>query len=388
MTRAYEVVLVHEGLADFANEVKEAVIDSTQKILSKSGEIDFREVNSCDDLCETKDQRHVVVLYLGNRAGSTSQMVNSILNTAIENSISVLPVVRKSDPGSVTDKLPQSVRFLNAIDWEEDRSRTLVALQQMLGLEETERKVFISYCRAETREVADQLYDALSRRNFDVFLDRFSVPPGADFPKKLAQELADKAFVILLESPGVRKSRWIEHEISYAQIHRISILAVTMPGLDSESVPNVDEAFRLRLCSTDLAGDKLTDESLKRILGEVELRHAQALRRRREQLLGSLREKLVKDGGCCRPVEDWAVVAPLPGGGHSVFLLTPRRPSPDDLYHLHQIRSKASRDARGNLKAALVHASEDIDVAQKSLLDWIREGKGLDVLLLPDFNWS
>ncbi len=389
MTRAYEVVIVHEGLAGFANEVKEAVIDSTQKILSQSGEIDFREVNSCDDLCETKDQRHVVVLYLGNRAGSTSQVVDSILHTAIENSISVLPVVRKSDPGSVTEKLPESVRFLNAVDWEEDSGRTLVALQQMLGLEEKERKVFISYFREETREVADQLYDALSRRNFDVFLDRFSVPPGADFPKKLAQELADKAFVILLKSPGVQDSKWIEYEIFYALSHRIPILAVTMPGVDSESFPYVAEAFRLPLCSTDLADKgKLTDESLKRILGAVELRHAQALRRRREQLLGSLREKLVKDGGCCRPVEDWAVVAPLPGEGNSVFLLTPRRPNPGDLYQLHQIRSKASRDAGGNLKAALVHASEDIYVAQKSLLDWIREGKGLDVLLLPDFNWS
>ena len=388
MARPYEVVIVHEGLAGFADEVKEAVIGSTEKILSESGAIDFREVNSCDYLCEIKDQRHVVVLYLGSKAGSASQMVNSILHTALENSISVLPVVRKSDPGSVTEKLPKSVEFLNAVDWEEDHVQTLATLRQMLGLDEKERKVFISYCRAETREVADQLYDALSRRNFEVFVDRFSLLPGADFPKKLDQELADKAFVILLESPGVRKSRRIEHEISYALSHHISILPVAMPGVDSESFPYVAEAFRLPLCSTDLAGDKLTDESLERILGEVELRHARALRRRREQLLGSLRAKLVKDGGCCRPVEDWAVVASVPRGGHSVFSLTPRRPSPGDLYHLHQIHSKASRDAGGNLKAALVHASEDIDVAQESLLDWIREGKGLDILLLPDFNLS
>ena len=100
MTGAYEVVIVHEGLAGFANEVKEVLIDSTEKILSQSGAIAFREASSRDDLCEIKDQRHVVVLYLGNKAGSASQVVNSILHTALENSISVLPVVRKSDPGS------------------------------------------------------------------------------------------------------------------------------------------------------------------------------------------------------------------------------------------------------------------------------------------------
>ena len=396
MTRAYRVVIVHDGLAGFADEVKEAVIDSTEKILSQSGVIDFREVNSCDDLCEIQDlyeiqdpKRHVVVLYLGNKAGSTSNVVNSTLDTALKHAISVLPVIRESDPGSVAEKLPKSVKLLNAVDWDEDRDRALVALRQMLGLEEAERKVFISYYREETTEVAVQLYDALSRRNFDVFLDRFSVSPGADFPEELDQELAGKAFVVLLESPGVQESRWIQHEISYALSHRIGILAVAMPSVESGSVSLVDEAFRLRLCSTDFSGNsQLTDESLERILSKIELRHAQALRRRREQLLGSLREKLLQDGGCCRPVDDWAVVASVSGGGRSVFLLTPRPPSPRDLYHLHQIRSNVSLDAGSDLQAALVHASENIDVEQESLLDWIREGRGLDVRLLPDFNLS
>ena len=40
MTRAYRVVIVHDGLVGcFADEVKEAVIDSTEKILSQSGEL-------------------------------------------------------------------------------------------------------------------------------------------------------------------------------------------------------------------------------------------------------------------------------------------------------------------------------------------------------------
>ena len=389
MTRPYEVVIVHEGLDDWARAVKESVRETVETILSQSEAVGFREVNSSDDLYELRNpDHHVVVLYLGNRAGGQSEAINSVLNMALENSISVLPVVRRSDPGDVEEKLPQSVQLLNAADWNEDRSQALTALRQMLGLEESERKVFISYSRQESSEVAFQLHDALSRRKFDVFLDRFSVQPGEDFQRKLDQELADKAFVVLLESPGVRKSRWIQHEVVYALNHRIGVLAVTMPSVGSESVSAVPEAFRLRLCPTECAnGRGLTDKALERVLGKIEIGHAQALRRRREQLLGSLREKLVKDGGCCRPVEDWAIVASVPVKGTSVFLITPRRPRPSDLYHLYQVRSNAVFDAGSDLKAVLVHATENISCEQKYVLDWVREGRGLDVMLLQGFNF-
>ncbi len=389
MTRPYEVVIVHEDLDDWAREVKESVRETGETILSQSEAIGCREVNSRDDLCELSNpEHHVVVLYLGNRAGGQSEAINSALNMALENSISVLPVVRQSDPGDVEEKLPQSVQLLNAADWNEDRGRALTALRQMLGLEESERKVFISYSRQESSEIAFQLHDALSRRKFDVFLDRFSVQPGEDFQRKLDQELADKAFVVLLESPGVRESRWIQHEISYALDHRIGVLAVTMPSVGSESVSVVHEAFRLRLCPTEFAGGgELTDKALERVLSEIELRHAQALRRRREQLLGSLREKLVKDGGCCRPAADWAVVASVPGEGTSAFLITPRSPCPSDLYRLYQIRSNAVSYAGSDLKAVLVHATENISCEQESLIDWVKEGWGLDVLVLQDFNF-
>ena len=65
-------------------------------------------------------------------------------------------------------------------------------------------RIFISYRRLETLPVALQLFDRLTHEGFDVFLDRFSIPPGYDFQRRLNQELEDKSMVILLESGSLK----------------------------------------------------------------------------------------------------------------------------------------------------------------------------------------
>ena len=93
------------------------------------------------------------------------------------------------------------------------------------------------------------------RSRFDVFLDRFALPPGEDFQKRLDEDLGDKAFVVLLESSDLRNSPWVQHEITYAHSHRIEVLALTLPGVvEAQLVPAIDEAFRIRLSEGDWAG--------------------------------------------------------------------------------------------------------------------------------------
>src|SRR5258708_26498777 len=55
------------------------------------------------------------------------------------------------------------------------------------------------------------LFRSLARARFDVFLDRFSVPPGEDFQQRLDRDVGDKAFIVVIESPGLRSSRSEEH---------------------------------------------------------------------------------------------------------------------------------------------------------------------------------
>jgi hypothetical protein len=236
--------------------------------------------------------------------------------------------------------------------------------------------------------MAIQLHTALVQRQFDVFLDRFSVPPGVDFQERLDEDLCDKAFVVLLESSNLRDSRWVQHEISYAHSHRIDLLAVTMPSVaDADLVPAIDDAFRIRLAEDDLEedGETLSERSRDVILGRIEVAHARSVRRRREQLVGSLTDSLLRDGCNCDSVEEWSVLATARDRRPAVFFVTARRPQPEDLRTLHFVCGRVTEHLGiHDVSASVAHDVEHVTEQHRGLLEWVAEPRSLDVKRLLD----
>jgi hypothetical protein len=91
-------------------------------------------------------------------------------------------------------------------------------------------RVFISYRRDDCATFAEQLFDALSREIFDVYLDRFRTLPGTNFVERIRSELADKACVVLLDSRGVALSPWVEGEYAFARLYKLGLMAIDLPG--------------------------------------------------------------------------------------------------------------------------------------------------------------
>lgn len=244
---------------------------------------------------------------------------------------------------------------------------------QIRGRSGGRRNEFLSYVRKDPSSLAIQLHTALAQRRYDVFLDRFAVPPGIDFQERLDQDLGDKAFVVLLESENVQESRWVEHEVSYALSHAISILAVTLPGLAKRQlVPAVDDSFRVRLDAGDLDGNssELNEGGLRKILDRIEWAHARALQRRRKELTGSLRKSMELTGHDLAPVEEWTVLAKK-NDDRRIYTLTPRRPRPEDLFALGGIKGRlASQMPHAPLGASLVHDAA-LSADHQDLLRWI-----------------
>lgn len=382
MSPSYEVVLIHHDLVDFACEVENAIRTAANKVLIRPELLDVKY-----DLSEVGPDSHVAVVYLGSAAGSRDRGIAAALGVVVSGAIPVLPIVRSRETGTVREKLPAVIEHINAADWDNESVATLLTLLGMLGLVEKERKVFLSYRRSESTPMAVQLHTELVRRRFDVFLDRFALNPGEDFQKRLDEDLGDKAFVVLLESSDLHSSPWVEHEIAYAHSHRIDVLAITLPGVStSQLVPAIDEAFRIRLSESDCAQDgQLTAWRLGSILERIELAHAKALRRRREQMLGSLRDQLFRYGCACWPVKDWAILATATCKIPSVFLVTPRRPEPEDLHAAHLVRSDvAAKIGDDSLSGAVVHEVEHISDERRSVLSWIAESGHLNVKTLRE----
>ena len=162
----------------------------------------------------------------------------------------------------------------------------------------------------------------------------------------------------------------------------VSLPRVTEPEL----VPAIDEAFRIRLTPNDCKPcGQLTANALDIILERIELAHAKALRRRREQMLGSLRDHLRRDGCASSPIDDWALLATATRKRPEVFLVTPRRPQPEDLYALHLVRADAAKKTgHSGLAGAVVHEVEDIGRERRAVLTWIGDSRRLKVKRLRE----
>lgn len=188
MAAAYQIVLAHNNLDAFAAEVECAVGNVATELSIDPSIIEFSTQLT---------QRRIpqVVAYLGTDDDGQRDELDEIVHRALESDVSILPVVKVDESEDVTVKLPESIAHINAASWQEPGTIVAALLLEILGLVEKERKLFISYKRSETSELAEQLHTELEKRRFDVFLDRFSVEPGVDFQRRLDEDLGDKAFV-------------------------------------------------------------------------------------------------------------------------------------------------------------------------------------------------
>ncbi len=186
------------------------------------------------------------------------------------------------------------LRRVHATPWQTRIGETVPGILSRAGVTTSQARIFISYSRAETLPLAMQLSDALTHEGFDVLLERFSVSPGQDFQRRLEQELADKSMVLLLESKGIRLSKWTQLEIDFAKRRRLGLMSITMPDVN----PGAKLAIhaRIDLAVTDFESEpklvrapgetteqwsELSMVALDRVVADVKASHFEALYRRR-----------------------------------------------------------------------------------------------------------
>ena len=276
----------------------------------------------------------------------------------------ILPVY----PSGVT-ALPRELGHLQICSWSSSIGQIVPAVLAAAGIGAENFRVFISYKRDDTRELAEQLFDALSKIQFDVFLDRFRIPPAANFQTRLRQELADKAMVVLLESARAARSDWIRLEVAYARKHRLGLMAVTLP--QAPPVRGIRDSMRERV-SVDSAGCLLAGD-LDRVCRRVQREHQKAILRRRYFLRQAVARALLWAGaatpsyGAGGPVRTGSGVPPW--RGYSIWL-TPR---PAELSDFHA--SHASRQAGERL--VLIGPADALEPARRASLDWLARQTGI-----------
>lgn len=147
-----------------------------------------------------------------------------------------------NDPRSV---LPPAMATEVSLFWTGTPCQVLDEILELALLTREHRRVFVSYAHNDGQSLAEEVFEEMSQRRFDVYLDRFRTPPGSDFLERIEDELIDKAMVVVVETPGALGSAWVRHEVISALNRRLGLAALN-PG-KGRGFDFIAEAFRHRL---------------------------------------------------------------------------------------------------------------------------------------------
>ena len=197
----------------------------------------------------------------------------------------ILPVFNLADRDRVSAVLGDSLGKRNVAFWEKSILELPLTLLARAGVTTLDRRAFISYRRSDASPIADQLFDALHWRNFDLFLDRVSVEPGVDFQASLFAQLSHKSLVIVLNSESFPNSEWTKAEIRFARERRLSLIILRLPdskdGLGAtaseEIVVEPEDIEKVEVTGFPRKQSRLLPASLDRLVQQIAFQHDREL---------------------------------------------------------------------------------------------------------------
>ena len=373
MNTTYEIQVIQTDRADWLTELRAAVAEELLDVgLHRTVAVAVTEASPPMDVPS-------IAVYLGSANAASDTAVAAEVEQALANGLVVIPVVE--DLSRFVADVPPALVSVNGFSWTGgDAARRLArTLLAELGIEDSQRRVFISHKRDDGLGAAEQLHDALSHEGFSPFIDRFAIPHGKRVQEAIADALEDHAFLLVLETPQAHVSPWVFDEVDYALSHTMGTLIIRWPG-DTTPVPGSNDLPRLPLSASDLTADPhgydvLTEAALDRVVAAVEAAHAHGLVRRRRMLIRSIEEAAAASGaGACVPLPGWRLLVEH-GGVATLLGITPRLPTASDLHLLDAARVEVPSDP----SAVLVHSARALRHELSVYLTWVAGDRNLEL---------
>jgi TIR domain len=214
----------------------------------------------------------------------------------LSRAIPVLPVV--SSLTRVRAELPTQLWPINCLEYgAAGAGRIASAMLECAGLLPRQRRIFLSYRRDEARQAALQLFDALSARLFDVFLDTHAIAPAEDFQSALWHRLCDADVLLMLDTPTYFDSRWTSAEFGRALAKGVTVLRVEWPDLTPSIRTATTSRAELLATEIDVSTGCLADSAIERICTQVEAARSEGIAVRHVNMVGRIQNEVERIGG-------------------------------------------------------------------------------------------
>lgn len=289
MSFLYHLAVLGAPSAEQISELETAVADAVSRFgLKLSQEIGW-EVVPAD--FTPHQQRSAAVVFFGG-VGADHPSLPGLLRGGVP----VVPVV--SDLGRVATDVPEILQPLNCLSYTNGGAkRVATALLECAGLLPKQRRVFVSYRRDEARQAALQMFDALSARHFDVFLDTHSIAPAEEFQTMLWHRLCDSDVLLMLDTPDYFNSRWTAAEFGRALAKGISVLRVGWPEAKCSARLATANLAELNASELDVTSGRVSDNAINRICLQLEEVRSKSHAVRTVNLVSNLRIGIESIGG-------------------------------------------------------------------------------------------
>ncbi len=321
---------------------------------------------------EYKPNTPMYCLYFGDPGSNFKN--TDILTKLINDASLILPIT--DDLTRFKQTIPKELETIDGFELSSDEKiEALVGvIMEGLGLLRNTRRIFISYKRDESSKVAIQLFEALEKNGFDVFLDTHSVRQGEPFQEELWHRMADTDIVVLLNTPGFLKSEWTTKELAKANAMMIGILQLIWPTHKQEREAELSIPFQLR--DTDFGNNHFTDSNshltntvIEKIVEQAESLRARSLAARQDNIVTEFVSAAKKTGVPVTLHPEKIITATKPGGQNYVMIPTVGVPQ---AFRYNQAEEVVKKIATiNNPQVYLVY--DHINIRNKWLehLDWL-----------------
>lgn len=281
----------------------------------------YKTIFATDITHAYKGNQPTFILYFGHPSGKFEDV--DLIDRLLKEGNIVLPIFHSS----FSTEIPEILSNQNGLQYETSKNEKIVNLiLESFGKLRNSRKIFISYKREESTSVAIQLYEALEKNNFDVFLDTHSIKQGEPFQDELWHRMTDCDVIVVLNTPKFLESQWCEKEIAEASVKQIGIIQLVWPNHTLERMAEISFPTQLKVedfvnnIYTDKDTSKLVDKKLADVVTQIESIRARNLASRQDNLITEFLNAARKRGKVVNIQPERFITEEVANGKRRIFI--------------------------------------------------------------------